>query len=159
MTNETYEEWKKRKLEEQKRKTHGAEEVQDDGLYFLKAAINRICFNRALRYIRLYFIPPDLAAEHPDAVALYGYNTIMISKLFFEEHGLDDAVVTAMYHEMVHAYCDAKQIMDTKDEKHLKAFADACVANGGICEYAGPVDGFSDARLTPENLAKVRAEL
>lgn len=155
----TYEEWLAYKRAEEKRKTHGAEEATDD-IYRAVAAIRRVCFGGVLRFMRLYFIPPDLAQSH-HAAGLYGYNIIMLSKPYYREHGLDDDVINTLFHECCHAFNDdpnpAKKVKDTEGEYHLPAFRQVAEDHGGRCGYAGPCDGYSMAELLPETMERVRA--
>lgn len=162
----TFEEWKAWKQEELKRKTHGAEAVPyDDPLYDAKAAVVRHCFDRASLYymIPLYYTPPDLEETHSDAAGMYGYGIIMIKKQYYAQHGVDDAMINLLHHELCHAYCDMKipekKVHDTDGAFHRKEFAEVCEQHGGLCRYVNSVDGYSDSELTPESMELVRKDL
>ena len=159
----SYEEWKAWKLEEAKRKAHDAEPVDwDDPLYDAKEAIVKLCFGGHLRFLRLYYIPADLAKKKPDAAGLYGYGLIMVSKEYYQTHGLDEDMITLLFHECAHAYCDnpnpERKIIDTdKDGKHLQTFAEVCEAHGAACPFNGY--DYSTPQLTEETLAVIRSRL
>lgn len=123
MKDLTYDEWKRQKLEQEKKRTHGAEKLPySDPLHDIQGAIRRYCFNKQLELMPIYFIPPDLKNG---GTGLYGYSCIMIDKEFYEDHGTDDDVINIIYHEMIHAYNDTQGIQDTDGDYHLKAFAAA----------------------------------
>ena len=160
--DEKYKRWKELKKEEERKKTHGAE-YADDRLYSLYFAIRDVCngvkkvSKGFLTLVNLYYMPPDLVSSHPDATGLYGYGVIMIRKDYYEEHGIDDAVIDTMFHEMVHAYCDMKipelKIHDTDGAYHRKEFAEVCESFGGVCYYTNATDGYCDSHL-PESLKR-----
>lgn len=160
----SFEEWKRFKAEEQKRKTHGAVLVQDNRIYDLAAAINQVCFAGDLSdcILRIYFIPDDL--KQLKAAAIYGYRTIMIDKAFYKEHGTDNSMKDALFHELVHAFCDslnpANRVQDTNSSGyHLQAFADACSDHGGYALLADPETGFSNVHLSGESLRAIKTAL
>lgn len=162
----TYEEWKRLKQEELKRKTHGAEVIPyDDPLHKAKSAIVKHCFDGAGLYsmLPLYFTPPDLEESNPDAAGLYGYGVIMIRKGYYEQRGLDDSMINLLHHELCHAFCDMKvpekKVHDTDGAFHRKEFAEVCEQHGGLCRYVNSEDGYSDSALTPENMDLVRKSL
>lgn len=156
LKNMDFEEWCQWKREEKKRKTHNAEEITDNAVYSAFFAINDICFKKALYYTPLFFIPPDLTEENPDNVGMYGYGVIMISKPYYEEHGLDTEFLQTLYHEMVHAYCDAHGITDAKGKKHLAAFATVCEENGGFASFEDEIHGFSKVIIRTEKLDSIK---
>ena len=157
-----FKEWVARKKEEEEKITHGAEAIPwEEPLYDAYFSIGRHCIKTGIpRIMKLFFIPEDLKEKHPDSVGLYGYGFIMLQKEFYQEHGTDEAVINTLFHEMIHCYCGwkipEKRIKDTEGEYHLPAFKEACEANGGICSFSDAITGYSDARLTPENMEKVR---
>ena len=153
----TFSEWLQRRKDDEKRRTHGAEAVNDSALYAVEYAIDRLCFGGTFRHIPLYFIPDDLTKSHSEATGLYGYGCIMLKRAYYEAHGIDDSVINTIFHEMVHAYCDRKGIADTDGSRHLEAFAEACRDHGGTCEYESAVYGFDLAALTAENMRSVKA--
>ena len=162
VTLNDYEKWKKGKAEQEKRISHGAEQIDlDSDLYRAAMAINIVCFenNAAIRYIPMYYIPAVLAEKHGDSVGLYGYHRIMIDKDFHQAHGTDDAVINTIFHEMVHMWCDIKGIQDTDGENHLEAFADACEEHGGRCEWENSRYGYNLAELTINSMKKVKKEM
>lgn len=159
-----YKAWLKRKEEAEKKKTRGAENAPD-ALYSVYFAIrkNLKTTDGMPHLVNLYFMSNWHVENHPDAAGVYGYGVIMINKDYYQEHGTDEAVINTMFHEMVHAYCDMKipekKIKDTEGGYHLPAFKEACERFGGICDYANAQSGYSNARLSPGIMEKVRKEL
>ena len=152
----TFEEWLAAKAEEDKRITHNAETVKDHRLYDLEMAVLKVCFDKKLSFMNLYFIPPDL---DKGAVGMYGAHRLMVLKPFWEEHGLDDEAIAMMFHECCHAWCDLKGIKGTEGKYHLQAFAQVCQEHGGTCAFGGQDVGFNDARPTADTLERIKKEL
>lgn len=160
----SFEEWLAFKHDEQKLKTHGAELVQDERIYALAAAINKVCFAGELTdcILRIYFIPDDL--KKLKAAAIYGYRTIMIDQAFYQIHGTDNRMKDAIFHELVHGFCDslnpANRIKDTDSSGyHLPAFAAACSDHGGYALLADPESGYSDVHLSGETITEINKAL
>lgn len=152
----TFEEWLAAKAEEDKRITHNAETVKDQRLYALESAVLKVCFDKELFFMNLYYIPPDLDTG---AVGMYGAQRLMVLKSFWEEHGLDDETIAMMFHELCHAYCDVKGIKATEGKYHLQAFAQVCEEHGGTCAFMGQTVGFNEARPTAETMERIKKEL
>ena len=93
----TFDEWK-----DYKRKTQAERAIQDEAIPAVYDAINKHCFDGALKQ-RLFFMTADEADKEPHTRAVYFYGAIKIRKSFYEEHGIDDAFINLMFHEMVHA--------------------------------------------------------
>lgn len=158
----TYEEWKKYKVEQEKKRTHNAEKVDIyDELYDIEFAIRDTCFKSGeiFQLIPLYYIPADLEEKHADSAGLYGYGCIMISKPYYEKYGAGDKVINTLHHEMLHAFCDLNNIEDTDGEKHLEAFADACEEHGGRCTWENSEYGYSNTFLTTKAMKRVKKAL
>lgn len=159
----SFEEWKQHKQNEQKRKTHNAEEIRDSRLYDLAFAVDKVCFSGELVHdlLKLYYIPDDL--KKPGVHGLYGYHVIMIDKDYHKQHGTDDDMKDTIFHELVHDFCDSrnpeKKIKDADSSGyHLQAFADVCSDHGGSALYADAETGYSDARLSAESLDKINKQ-
>jgi len=156
--------WKKRKEEAERMKTRGAE-AAPDALYHVFFAIrkNLKTTDGMPHLVNLYFMSNWHVEKYPDAAGVYGYGVIMINKDCYQEHGIDEHIINTMFHEMIHAYCDIKipekKIKDTEGGYHLPAFKEACERFGGICDYVNAESGYSDVRLSPEIMEKVRKEL
>ncbi len=154
-----FEEWLAAKQEEEKRITHGAEVVPydtDSGLYHLQGAILRICFNDKMRFMNLYFIPPELDWG---SVGLYGHGRIMISKTYYEEHGIDDDVISTMFHECCHAWDALRGKKDTDVYFHNEVFKETCVLHGGYANYTGKIDGYNDAHPTEKTMSLIYKDI
>lgn len=160
----TFEEWKKAKREEEQKITRGAEVVPyktDSGLYQLEGAILQVCFHDKLFFHNLYFIPPDL--DHGQR-GIYGYKRIMISKPYYQAHGLDDDIINTMFHECVHAWDAIKGKQDTDGkfsgtQYHNEQFKETCELFGGCADYRDAAAGYADARLTDATMQKVKRKL
>lgn len=149
----TFEQWLAAKQAEEKQITHNAETVKDKMLYALEDAIIRICFDRKLPFMNLYFIPPALDRG---SVALYGYQRIMISKPYYQEHGIDDNTISTMFHECVHAWDSIKGIKDTDQEYHNTAFKQTCEEHCGNAFFRNEIDGYNDAKPSTETMQKIK---
>ena len=150
------------KLEQEKKITHNAEKVDiESELYDIQFSLLKHCFAdiNFIWYAPLYFIPADLAEKHTDSVGLYGYGVIMIDKDYYESCGANEEIINTLFHEMIHAYCDLKNIEDTDGEKHLEAFADACDSHGGRCTWVDSQYGYSNTFLTTKNMKRVKKDL
>lgn len=152
----TFEEWLAAKAEEDKRITHNAETVKDQRLYDLESAVLKVCFDKELSLMNLYYIPPDLDTG---AVGMYGARRLMVLKSFWKEHGLDDETISMMFHELCHAYCDANGIKGTDGKYHLKAFAQVCEEHGGTCTFVDQTVGYNEARPTTKTMKRIKKEL
>jgi len=154
----TFEEWVKKKQEEDRKITHNAEVVslKTDGLLFdLQAAILKECFDdkHLATYHKMYFIPPDLDCG---GVGLYGYQRIMISKPYWKEHGIDNDTISTMFHELVHAWDDIKGIKDTDGDYHNAAFKQTCEDHKGFARFTDSENGFNDAHPTEETIRRIK---
>lgn len=144
---------------------NGGEEIpREDPLYSVFQAIRKHCIKGGFpSSMRLFFIPEDEQAENPYTLGVYKEGIIRINRAYYQEHGIDEDVINTMFHEMIHGFCDCKpfdkKIKDTEGKYHLPAFAEACEANGGTCAFVNTEIGYGNARLTPESLENVRAEL
>lgn len=154
----SYEEWTRAKENKLKRVTHGAEVVPlktDSALYDIQAAILKLCFDdkHLATFHNLYFIPEALDTG---GVGMYGYSCIMISKPYWKEHGVDDATISTMFHELVHSWDAVKGIKDTNGDFHNAAFKRSCEEHGGIALFSNPEDGYNDARPTAETMKRIK---
>lgn len=144
---------------------NGGEEIpQEHPLHAVYNAIRKHCINGGFpSSMRLYFIPEDEQQENPYTLGVYKENTIRINKPYYLEHGIDEAVINTMFHEMIHGFCECKpwdeKIKDTEGNYHLPAFKEACEANGGTCAFVNSEIGYSNARLMPEKMELVKDEL
>ena len=144
---------------------NGGEEIpQEDPLYSVFQAIRKHCIKGIFPVsMRLYFIPEDEQAENPYTLGVYKEGIIRINRDYYRKHGIDEHVINTMFHEMIHGFCEYNpargRIKDTEGKYHLPAFKEACEANGGTCAFVDSEIGYSNARLTPESLENVRAEL
>lgn len=144
---------------------NGGEEIPPEHpLHAIYKAIRKHCIKGGFpSSMRLFFIPEDEQQEEPNTAGIYKEGIIRINKRYYLEHGTDEYVINTMFHEMMHGFCDCKpldvQIKDTEGEYHLPAFKEACEANGGTCYFVDSRTGYSNARLTPDRLELVRAEL
>ena len=155
--NITFEQWQKQLREQERREIGNAKKVNyDHPAYSAFFAIDIVVFDRMFQFIPLYWMPQKAKEEKPGVIGMYKDNRIMIDKDFYEAHGMDEDFINLMYHEMIHGYCDWKQIEDTKGEKHLYAFAEACLKNGGTCFFIDGKEGFADASLLPDVMKKVQ---
>ena len=152
----SFEEWLKYKQEEDKIITHGAEPVQGPRLYDLERTVNNVCFDGELRIMNLYYIPQEL---DNGSVGLYGYERIMIDKTFYEEHGVDDALINVMFHELCHAWNAMKGEKDTDGEYHNDIFKKTCEDHGGLAHFRDIERGFCDAEPTPDTMTKIKRKL
>lgn len=154
--NMSFSEWLQYKRDEDKRITHGALEVKDSRLYDLERIIIQECFDNSLHILKLYFIPEAL---EKGSVGLYGYNRIMISKPFYEDHGIDTAVIGTLFHELVHAWDDIHGLKDTDGDFHNSQFKQTAEEHGGIATYTNAQDGFNNAEPTAEMMKRIKKRL
>lgn len=158
--SKAYKAWLRWKKAEEKLKTRGAKRVPD-ALYTVYFAIyDSLKTTEGMpRVVNMYFMSDWHVQHSPDAAGVYGYGCIMINEDYYERHGIDEAVVNTVFHEMVHAACDMKipekKIKDTDGAYHLPAFQEACERYGGICEYEDAESGYSDTRLPADRMAHV----
>lgn len=149
----TFEQWLAAKQAEEKKITHNAETVKDRRLYAAEDAVIQECFDKQLPFVNLYYIPFEMDRG---SVGLYGYQCIMISKLYFEEHGIDDETISTMFHECVHAWDAIKGIKDTDGDFHNVAFKQTCEEHGGNAFFRNEVDGYNDAKPNAETMQKIK---
>lgn len=156
LKNMTFSEWLEYKKQQEKERTHGAERVTADDLLDAEAAINIYCFDRFFQLLPLYFMPDDLLKGREDVNGIYGYGCIMINKAVYDAHKTDETTISTLFHEMLHAYNDIKDVKDTDGEKHLKAFADAAEAHKGHCVGYDPKYGYSDVRPNDKQMSEIQ---
>lgn len=156
LKNMTFAEWLEYKKQQEKERTHGAERVTADDLLDAVSAINAFCFDRFFTLLPLYFMPDDLLKSHEGVSGLYGYGCIMINKAVYDAHKTDEITISTLYHEMLHAYCDIKDIKDTDGENHLKAFADAAENNNGYCVGCDEKYGYSQVQPNDEQMTMIK---
>lgn len=150
----TFNEWM------QYKKKHEGQESEIERVDRLKAAfyaIDKCCFNGELNKMKIWYLIPEYT--NIDAVGLYTGESVLINRTFYHEHGLDYDVINVLFHELVHAYCDAHSIHDYDDGKHLKAFDDVCRDHGGMSIWVNDKLGYSDTRLNENSLSVIRQEL
>lgn len=70
-----------------------------------------------------------------------------------------DEKINIVYHEMIHYLCYLAGIKDTKGHFHTLAFRRVARANMGDCDYSNDINGYNEAYLLPEALAKVKKDL
>lgn len=160
----SFEEWTKYKLEQRKNRTRNAEQISyDEPLYDLAFAVNEVCFDGKLDFcvVRLFYIPDEQQYRKAQGIFIPFY--IMIDKAFYQEHGTDDETAAVLFHELIHADCyslvKSKEIKDTENGYHTKAFADACEAHGGFSLFNGSETGYNKTGLTAETLEKIRKQI
>lgn len=156
----SFEQWLKAKEKEEKQITHGAEAVPLKtcrGLYDLESVLLNICFDNLLRFMNLYFIPDGLM-DH-NATGLYGYNRIMIDQDYWKQHGVDDAIIGTMFHELCHAWDDSQNIQDTDGDYHNEHFKKAAEEHGGVAYFNNAEDGYNIVRPTPATMERIKKEL
>ncbi len=152
----TFEEWMKAKQEEDKIITHGAEPVTGPRLYSLESAVINACFDGDLPIMNLYYIPKDLDRG---SVGMYGYQRIMISKPYYEEHGVDAALISVMFHELCHAWDAQQGAKDTEGDYHTAQFKQTAEEHGGIARFSDAQYGFNDVKPDEEHMQRIKAKL
>ena len=156
--NISFEEWRRRKQEEQEEYLKGAEKVDlENVLYDIFFSVDLICFDRMFQFMPFYWIPEALK-DDPETIALFGHNTIMIDKGYFDAQGLSEDMINTVFHELCHAYNDWKNIPDTDHGVHLRSFADTCESHGGTASYQEEL-GWTIARLKPDIMDKVMTRI
>lgn len=154
----SYTEWKEYKLQQEKELTKNSEEVKEDEPYFMEFAINRHCFKvePIHNYIPLYWASEELLSEHPDSIGIAGYGRILFNREIWDE--LDTKTrIAAVFHEMLHVYCQMRRIKATENGYHLRKFAEIAEQNGGQCTLSE--DGWTEAYPTEANMKRILAEL
>lgn len=137
----------------------GAERVGAHWLLDVVIAVDAICFNNFFRLIPVFWMPEDAEKEKPNVCGRYGYGRIEIARWFHREQGLSDLLITLVFHELCHAYCDYQNIADTVDEYHTKEYKRVCEEHGGVCEYRDTVVGYNDTRLQTAYLERIKYKL
>lgn len=129
-------------------------DVKDKRLYDLEFAVLDTCFDKSVRPCALYYLPEEYQEElygsfHPDI--------IRFNRKYWEEYGADAYTATTMFHELVHAWCTAHGVEDTKADYHTEQYKKACEDHGGVCYYNNQEDGYNIVWLTKDTLARILA--
>lgn len=142
-------------IEEHKKQEPG-ERINEDGLYFVSFSIDKICFDGMFHLLPMFWIPETM---NRNAVAMYGRSSILINREIYDEHGIDDYMITAVFHECVHAFCDWKMIQDTEGKYHTEKFLKAAEDHGGRGEFVNGEVGYNFVEPTPETMKKIMSRL
>ena len=155
----SFKEWEKLHKEKQRSLTMGAEEIDlDHPLTDVFYVLNRICFDKMFTYIPLYWLPESM--RKPKLAGVYGYGVIMLDKPYYEEHGVDEATINILYHEMLHAYAERKGIQDVDEKgKHTPDFADLTEETGGKGAYNDENEEWNIVYLSRNTMEKVQEVL
>ena len=129
----------------------------ESDLYDMQISIRDTCFKNddVFTVIPLRWMPAGMA-EKQDSPAVYRDGCILIDKVFYKAHGTDNAMIRAMYHEILHTFCAVNDIHDTDGTKHLEAFADVCERHGGFCSWVDSQHGYSNISLKTKNLKRIK---
>ncbi len=158
ISEKAYNEWKEQKLQQEREQTKNSERVKGDEPIFMEFAINKHCFKMKpqINYVPLYWASEELLSEYPDSIGIAGYGRILFNREIWDE--LDTKTrIAAVFHEMLHVYCQMRRIKDTENGYHLRKFAEIAEQNGGYCTLSE--DGWTEAYPTDENMKKILAEL
>ena len=129
-------------------------EPAGDDLHNVVKAINDNCFNKELNRIPMYFMATDSST-----ICLYKNGDLLIDKAYYSVNGISNKLIHAVFHEMLHAFCEAHDIQDTDGDRHLEAFADECERHGGYCTWANSQYGYSLTGLKVKKMKAIKADL
>lgn len=130
-------------------------------------AINHVIFHDELPCYEINDAKDLLPSDHLNGLfgAFYseaGYEQYMINYDYLKELSSFEWLFHVMHHEMVHAYCNLKGILDVNHDKgdcyHTLAFKEQIEAHKGVCRYVNDTLGYNETYLTSEALAQVLEE-
>ena len=142
-------------LKDRKKRMSDAERIDYNHFaYDALFGVNEVCFDGFFQFLPLFWLPDDTDST---LYGRFGRGAIWIHKQFDQSD--DEALITLIWHEMIHGYCGYKQIADTDGEYHTEAFRHACEDHGGSAGYNDSIHGYNDTALHPETMQKIKQRI
>lgn len=135
------------------------EQIDNEKLITAVVAINLFCYKDELPFIpEVCYLPPEM--EFPDTRGAWWAYKILLSRAYYEAHGIDTAVLNTLFHETLHMYCSLHNIESVRGiNYHTRAFAQAAKEHGGIIYSYDKINGYSDVRIFDDVMRRIKKAL